>query len=174
MDRGPPDGVAAAWSRTSRGGSRVRLTQKIALLVLVPLLAMIAFAGLAVAVALTDGARASRLSTVVALAQRCAELARALQAERVAAVSLLVGPGPEPTVRSESLLAAVTVTDAAVAALQATRSAQALPGQARERLDALTAQLDLLPTVRGQAQGGAAPASAVAFRYRIVIASTVA
>jgi signal transduction histidine kinase len=172
MDGGSPEGPVPDMAEN--GGSRVRLTQKIALLVLVPVVAMTAFAGLAVAVALTDGARAGRLSTVVELAQRCAELAEALQVERVAAVSLLVGPGPEPTVRSDALLAATAATDAAIAAFRASRSAPALPGQARERLDQLTAQLDLLTAVRDQAQGGAAPASAVAFRYRIIIASTVA
>ncbi len=151
----------------------MRLTQKIALVVLVPLVAMTAFAGLAVAVALTDGQRAGRLSTLVGVAQRCAELARALQDERVAAVSRLVGPGPALTVRSEEYLAAVTATDSAVAALRATWGGRAVAEPAGSRLAALDSQLGLLESVRGQVAGGAVASSAVAFRYRIIIASTV-
>jgi len=157
----------------ARCGDPVRLTQKIALLVLLPLVAMTAFAGLAVAVALSDAARAGRLSTLVGLAHHCARLAQVLQAERAAAVSRLVVPGPTLTARSEAYLAAVAETDAVVAEFRAAYAATTVAAPAAERLAALHDQLGLLPSLRGQAQGGTAAASAVAFGYRIVIASTV-
>lgn len=151
----------------------MRLTRKIALLVTVPLAATVAFAGLAVAVAVVDGQRAQRLQTLVSLAQRGADLGRTLQAERVAAVALLVHPGPAMTERTETYLSTIGATDASAAAFRASRSAAEVRDAAAARLDQLLTQLDLLPTLRSQAQGGTAAASAVAFRYRIIIASTI-
>jgi signal transduction histidine kinase len=151
----------------------VRLTQTIALVVLVPLLAMTAFAGLAVAMAVTDGQRAARLSTLVGLGQRCAALARALQDERAAAVARMVGPGPALTERSATYLRAVGGTDAAIAALRSAAAGIPAPEPAASRLSTLESQLGLLDSVRGQTSGSASAASGVAFRYRVIVTSTV-
>src|SRR5690606_13022239 len=48
-----------------------------------------------------------------------------------------------------------------------------VPGSASGSLDRLGTQLDLLGSVRDRVRSGTAAASAVAFRYRIIIASTV-
>ena len=82
----------------------MRLTRRIAILVVFPLVMMAGFAALAVTVAIADGSRAEHLSTLVGLGQRTAALAHALQEERAAAVARLVGPGPDPTVRAERFL----------------------------------------------------------------------
>jgi hypothetical protein len=134
---------------------------------------MVAFAGLAVGVAVVDGQRAQRLQTLVSLAQRVADLGRTLQAERAAAVALLVHPGPALTERTEAYLSTIGASDASVTALRASRLAAEVPPAAAGPLDQLITELGLLPALRGQAQGGTAAASAVAFRYRIMIASTV-
>ena len=95
----------------------MRLTRKIALLVAVPVIAMIAFAGLAVTVAITDAQRAARLSTLVSVSQRCAELTRALQEERAAAVARMLSPAPEAT---QAYLSATAATDLSVRELRST------------------------------------------------------
>jgi len=151
----------------------VRLTRKIAVLVAVPLAAMLVFAGLAIWVAVVDVQRADRLTSLVTLGQRSADLAEALQAERAAAVSLLIGPGPEMTRRTEAFAAAVAATDAAVAGFQSALSSARVPGAAWASLERLSTQLGLLSGVRDRVRSGTAAASAVAFRYRIIIASTV-
>lgn len=150
----------------------MRITRKLGLLVTVPLLVAVAFAGLALVTTAGQAVRADRLRALVSVAAAGGDLAHALQSERAAAVAVLaagIGPG-----QSNAYLQAVANTDAAVGRYrQARMQLSGPPAGAAAGVDRIEVQLGLLGPLRRQVQAGAPAASAVAFAYRIVIASVI-
>src|SRR6266545_1544126 len=98
----------------------VRITRKLGLLVTVPLVAVVAFAGLALVTTAGQALRADRLRTLVAVAAVGGDLAHRLQAERAAAVVLLTGgPAAGP---SNAFLEAIAATDESTGRYRQARS----------------------------------------------------
>src|SRR5688572_32798271 len=97
----------------------MRIAKKLLVLVIVPLLAVAAFAALAVAVSSGQALQAERLRLLVIAGGEAGELAHRLQAERVAAVDALVA---RPSGAVDAYLAASTATDQAVSAFRSARS----------------------------------------------------
>ncbi|WP_326551771.1 sensor histidine kinase [Micromonospora sp. NBC_01813] len=147
-------------------GSIVRLLQ---LLVAVPLVAVVGFAGLALQGTVRDVVTANRVSDLVLLSTEAGSLARALQAERViAAVELTAGS----EAASASYAEQVTRTDAAIVAFQQRRTGVAADNAVLRRVDA---GLNSLTTVREQVRSSPRVSlSAIAFSYRILIADLLA
>ena len=150
----------------------MKITRKLAILVTVPLVAVIAFAGLALVTTGGQAIQAERLRSLVAVGGAGAELAHRLQTERAAAVSVLVGAGTAGA--GDTYLNAIAGTDEAVRQYRRQRQQlTSVPAGAAGLLDQVDRQLGLLGPLRQQVQSGSAAASAVAFGYRIVIASAV-
>jgi signal transduction histidine kinase len=149
----------------------VKITRKIALLIAVPLVAVLVFAALAVAATTGQARAAQRLRSLVQVSAAQAGLAQRLQAERALAVARLTGvPGV-----ADDFDQAVADTDAAVGAYRAARAALGSPpAGAAALLAQVDTQLGLLGGLREQVRSDRGVASGAAFGYRIVIASTIA
>lgn len=144
------------------GGSIVRLLR---LLVAVPLVAVIGFAGLALQGTVRQVVTANRVSDLALLSAEAGSLARALQAERVIAAAELTAGGDTA---SASYAEQIIRTDAAVAAFQRQRNEVAGDNPVLRRVDA---GLNALTTVREQVRSSPRVSlSAIAFSYRILIA----
>ncbi len=150
----------------------MRITRKLGLLVTVPLVAVVAFAGLALVTTAGQALRADRLRTLVAVAAVGGDLAHRLQAERAAAVVLLTGgPAAGP---SNAFLEAIAATDESTGRYRQARSeVSSVPAGAAVLLSRIDGELGLLGPLRRQVQAGTPASSAVAFAYRIVIASVL-
>src|SRR6266498_4735560 len=148
----------------------VRITRKLGLLVTVPLVAVVAFAGLALVTTAGQALRADRLRTLVAVAAAGGDLTHRLQAERAAAVAVLsAGAGPS---QNNAYLQEIAATDQSAGRYRQVRSQlSSVPAGAAGLLDRIDDQLGLLGPLRKQVQAGTPASSAVAFAYRIVIAS---
>jgi signal transduction histidine kinase len=151
----------------------VRITRKLAVLVTVPLVAVVAFAGLALVTTAGQAVRADGLRALVAVAAAGGDLAHQLQAERAAAVAALAaGAGPS---QNNAYLQEIAATDQSAGRYRQVRSRlSSVPAGAAGLLDRIDDQLGLLGPLRRQVQAGAPASSAVAFAYRIVIASIIA
>jgi signal transduction histidine kinase len=148
----------------------VRITRKLAVLVTVPLVAVVAFAGLALVTTAGQAVRADRLRALVALAAAGGDLAHRLQVERAAAAAVLAsGAG---SAQNNAYLQAVTATDTSAGRYRQVRTQlSSVPAGMAGLLDRVNEQVGLLGPLRKQVQGGTPASSAVAFAYRIVIAS---
>lgn len=150
----------------------MRITRKLGLLVGVPLVAVVAFAALAVNTSGGQALRAEGLRQLVAAGSRAGELAHRLQGERAGAVNVLAGGAPEAV---DAFLARVTETERAAAGYRLARAElSSVPAGTAGRLDRIDGQLARLAALRDQVAGGRGAASAVAFTYRIVIADLIA
>ncbi|MFD1081218.1 sensor histidine kinase [Micromonospora andamanensis] len=143
-------------------GSIVRLLR---LLVAVPLIAVVAFAGLALEGTVRQVLNAGTVQDVVRLSTQAGALARALQAERVIAAV-------EVTTQSQAASAAfddqVARTDAEIVEFQRDRAEVSSGNSALQRIDA---GLTALGAVREQVRSSPrATLSAIAFSYRILVA----
>lgn len=150
----------------------MKITRKLGLLVGVPLVAVIAFAALAVSTSGGQALRAEGLRRLVATGEQAGELVHRLQVERAGAVNLLVGGQPEAV---SGFLDRVTASQRAGDGYQQARAElTSLPAGTASRLDRIGGQLARLGALREQVAAGQGAASAVAFTYRIVIADLIA
>jgi signal transduction histidine kinase len=150
----------------------VRITRKLGLLVGVPLVAVVAFAALAVNTSGGQALRAEGLRRLVATGEHAGELAHRLQGERAGAVNALAGGSPEAV---GAFLERVAATQRATAEYGRARVVlSSLPAATADRLDRIDGELARLGTLREQVAAGRGAASAVAFTYRIVIADLIA
>ncbi len=143
------------------------------MLVTVPLVAVVAFAGLALVTTAGQAVRADGLRALVAVAAAGGDLTHRLQAERAAAVAVLsAGAGPS---QNNAYLQEIAATDQSAGRYRQVRSQlSSVPAGAAGLLDRIDDQLGLLGPLRKQVQAGTPASSAVAFAYRIVIASIIA
>jgi hypothetical protein len=149
----------------------MRIAKKLLVLVIVPLLAVAAFAAFAVTVSSGQALQAERLRLLVIAGGEAGELAHRLQAERVAAVDALVA---RPSGAVDVYLAAATATDEAIASFRRTRSKlQALPESVATLLDRVERQLQQMEALRQRVTTGKGSASSSVFAYRILIADLV-
>ncbi|GIJ29386.1 hypothetical protein Vqi01_45480 [Micromonospora qiuiae] len=147
-------------------GSIVRLLR---LLVAVPLVAVIAFAGLALQGTVRQVMNAGTVHDLVELSTQAGALARALQGERVIAAVELTTRSQAASVKFDEQ---VGRTDAEIAEFQRGRAKVTAGVPALQRIDA---GLNALSTVREQVRSSPrATLSAVAFSYRILIADLLA
>jgi len=147
-------------------GSIVRLLR---LLVAVPLVAVIGFAGIALQGTVRQVINTNRVTDLVQLSAEAGTLARALQAERVVAAVELTA---DRETASDSYAQQVARTDAAIATFQQQRTEVTGDNPVLRRVDA---GLDALTTVREQVRSSPRVSlSAIAFSYRILIADLLA
>jgi signal transduction histidine kinase len=148
------------------GGSIVRL---IRLLVAVPLIAVMGFAGLALQGSVQEVINAGTVYDLVRLSAQAGNLARALQSERVLAAVELTN---QEQAASSTFDGQVGRTDIAVAQFQQGRADVTDTSPTLQRVDA---GLTALTTVREQVRSSPrASLSAIAFSYRILIADLLA
>ncbi|MGH8877347.1 MAG: sensor histidine kinase, partial [Stackebrandtia sp.] len=146
----------------------MRITQKIGLLVAVPLVAAVAFAGLAASITGGQAARADYLRGLVETSDAAGELAGSLSSERSSAVASVTG---DSTKVSKSFAANITTTDKAIEKFKKASSQLEPESETTARqLDRIDSQLDRIGSVRETVRTKNQTASALAFVYRIVIA----
>ncbi|MFJ9423595.1 nitrate- and nitrite sensing domain-containing protein [Streptomyces sp. NPDC101249] len=144
----------------------MRINRRLALLVTAPLTVAVAFSGLALAPATNQALQAHRLTAMVNAAAVAADLADRVQRERAAATALVSGQGDADAFRS-----AADATDGRVTAFRGQAADLAgVPGNARRALERITRSLGELSSLRSQVRSGSTTISALAFRYRIVVA----
>lgn len=151
----------------------VKITRKLGLLVGVPLVAVVAFAALAVVTTGGEALRAEGLRRLVATGTEAGALTQRLQAERAGAVLVLsVGSPPEAV---DAYLERVTATELVTERYEQARGElSSLPAGTAALLDRVDRQLGRLDALRDQVAAERGAASAVAFTYRIVIADLIA
>lgn len=152
----------------------MRITQKLGVLVAVPLCAVSGFGALTLVGTGTAAIQAEHLWTLMNAADAAGSLAAQLQSERSAVTAYLTTP---PSAGSISAWEAQTTkTDTAIDGYRALASRlQFAPPDTAALLGRITGELTALPVLRAQIRAGAAPAlSAVVFQYRIVIADLLA
>ncbi|AZS88712.1 HAMP domain-containing protein [Streptomyces griseoviridis] len=144
----------------------MRINRRLALLVTAPLTVAVAFSGLALAPATNHALQAHRLTAMVTAAAVGADLADRVQRERAAATALVSGQGDADAFRTAS-----AATDRRVTAFrQRAAGLSGVPGNARRALDRAARSLGALSSLRAQVRSGSTTVSALAFRYRIVVA----
>ncbi|MFG3257763.1 nitrate- and nitrite sensing domain-containing protein [Streptomyces sp. NPDC048172] len=147
----------------------MRIAPRLVLLVAVPLVVAVAFAGRALTPATSQAVQANRLTTMIEVAASAAELTHALQRERVAATALVASEGT--TARFQSRTKA---TDRSAERYEEKRgevsSTPEGSGAALERIDRSLAEL---PSLRAQVRSGSGALSSLAFGYRIVVADLI-
>lgn len=149
----------------------MRIAKKLLVLVIVPLLAVTAFAAVAVAVTSGQAGQAERLRLLAIAGAEAGELAHRLQAERVAAVDALVARPPGAV---DSYLDTTVAADDAIEVFREAISALAsLPESVAQLLDRVERQLATLTALRQRVVSGQGAASASVFSYRILIADLV-
>ena len=132
----------------------------------VPLVAVVAFAGIALLTTVQQVNRTRTLQDLAALASDAGGLAHALQRERAAAVNVVLNQAPT---QQDAYSQQAMLTDDTVRAYQQHRGA--LSGDDSALLDRIDGSLDGLAALREQVRKDArASVSAVAFSYRILIA----
>ena len=146
----------------------MRITQKLGVLVAVPLVAVAAFAALAVFTTGGEALQAERLRSLVITSASAGELIEQLRVERTAAATALVDGELESF---EAYQDVASATDAVVEKYRDTRSQLSdLPASTTELLERIDLQLDGLDTLRGSVLAGDRTMSAATFAYRITIA----
>jgi signal transduction histidine kinase len=155
-------------NRERHSGTRHRLGDQLKLIVAVPLVAVVAFAGLAFVTTVHQASSTGEVRELASLAGAAGSLAHALQDERAAAGTLLLAAD---AARQGAYEQKVAATDAAAARYHRRREdvspADEATANLLKHIDSSLATLgDLRRQVRGSAQ---AQASTVAFDYRILI-----
>ncbi|WP_371502038.1 nitrate- and nitrite sensing domain-containing protein [Kitasatospora sp. NBC_00374] len=152
----------------------MRITRKLAVLATVPLLAVLAFAALALRITAGQVFGAAQLRSMVAISAQAGDLTHQLQRERTCAAALLTGEAnPE---RTNAYLRQIQATDASITEYRRLRG-RLHPGRgnALGLLRQVDDDLADLPALRKQVESGPGAAlSATTFHYRIVIADLLA
>lgn len=146
------------------------LARKLALLVAVPLVAVIGYAALALVTSVGQAVDSGRLADEVSLARTAGVLTRDLHRERLASLALLQSP-PTDEQRAD-FRALARKTDADAAGYRGQRAGlDTVPGHFSDVLERIDTGLDGLPGLREQVLSGRnANLSAITFRYRIIAA----
>jgi HAMP domain-containing protein len=149
--------------REQRPGRRI--IDQLRLIVAVPLVAVVVFAGIALVSTVQQVNRSRQLQSLSALASDAGSLAHALQRERAAAVNVLLNPA---SAQLEAYSSQVMITDDNVEAYRQSRSGVSeVPDVVRRVDDNLAAMSGLRKQVRTDQR---ASVSGIAFSYRILIA----
>jgi HAMP domain-containing protein len=151
-----------------------RIAARLRVIIAVPLVAVLGFAGLALANAIGQAQQAGRLGDLVTLATDAGDLAYDLQLERAAAVGLLALNGQQ---QLDAFNQRAAQSDASVTAYrrQWSAAAGAVPSATRTVLERIGDQLGRLGQLREQVRfGQQTSVSATAFGYRILIADLLA
>ncbi|WP_432987728.1 sensor histidine kinase [Dactylosporangium sp. CA-233914] len=152
-----------------RPGQRTgrRIVDQLRLIVALPLVAVIVFAGVAFIATVQEVNRARTLQDLAALATDAGGLAHALQRERAAAVNVVL---KTEATQQDAFQQQTMLTDDAVRIYQQQRKGLSGGGDS-ETLKRIDTGLDSLTKLREQVRNGKqASVSAVAFSYRILIA----
>ncbi|MFD0821684.1 nitrate- and nitrite sensing domain-containing protein, partial [Micromonospora zhanjiangensis] len=146
-----------------------KIASRMRLIVAAPLVAVIGFAGLALADSVRQAQRASDLREMTQLATDAGGLAYQLQRERAAAADLLATGAPQ---QQDTFARTTAETDTVVARYrQQRRDVPALSPGAAAVLTRIDESLDALAPLRAQVRTAAhASVSAMTFSYRIIIA----
>lgn len=146
------------------------LARKLALLVAVPLVAVIGYAALALVTSIGQATDSGRLADEVSLARTAGVLTRDLHRERLASLAMLQNP-PTDEQRAD-FRALARKTDADAAAYRGQRDAlSTVPDHFADVLTRIDTGLADLPGLREQVVSGKnANLSAITFRYRIIAA----
>lgn len=149
----------------------MRITRKLGLLVALPLVAVLAFAALAVVTTGGETVRAEQLRQLVVASAEAGELAHQLQRERATATLALSGGSAEAL---DQFGERVLTTEVAIERYQLARAdLPALPAGTGALVERIDRQLTRLGGIHDQVLGGRGKASAVAFTYRILIADLI-
>lgn len=146
------------------------LARKLALLVAVPLVAVVGFAALALVASVGQAVDSGRLADEVSLGRTAGVLTRDLHRERLASLAMLQNP---PTDDQRAEFRRLTGrTDAHTAEYRAQRAALSdVPEHVADVLARIDTALGALPELREQVLSGEhANLSAITFRYRITAA----
>ncbi|MGB3440504.1 MAG: sensor histidine kinase [Actinophytocola sp.] len=148
----------------------MNLARKLALLVAVPLVAVVGFATLALVTSFGQAVESGRLADEVSLARTAGVLTRDLHRERLASLAMLQNPPTDEQRTAFRRLAGRT--DAHAAEYRAQRAAlSAVPDHFVDVLERIDTALGDLPALREQVLSGErANLSAITFRYRITAA----
>lgn len=152
----------------------MRITQKLGVLVAVPLCAVSGFGALALVTSGSQAMRAGQLWNLMNTADSAGSLTARLQDERTAVTVFLMAPtGSAPV---EGLDDQTSKTDAAIADYRRLSAGlHQVPQATADLLKRIDDDLTALPALRGQIRAGSAPAlSAVVFQYRMAIADLMA
>ena len=150
-----------------------RIRTKLALILVLPVLASVVLAGLNVASAAGQAWQAGQARDLVALGGSGAQLVAALQHERTSAV-LVFAEASSPTAVAEYQRQAAA-TEAAAAAFRVQRERTRLPSSLIALVDRIDGELAGLVSLRLKVVGAPdAVLSGVVFRYRAVIADLIA
>jgi len=146
------------------------LARKLALLVAVPLFAVVGYAALALITSVDQAVSSARLADQVSLARTAGVMTRDLHRERLASLAMLQSP-PTDAQRGEFGRLAER-TDAHVDDYRRQRAAlSTVPDHFADVLERIDTALDDLPGLREQVLSGKnANLSAITFRYRITAA----
>lgn len=149
---------------------RRRIRTKLAIILVLPVLAIVVLTGLNVVSAAGRAAQAGEARELVALGGTSARLTVALQHERAAAALVFAEPGSAAAVADYQRQA--SATDAEIAVFDSDMSRA--PGGVRPLLDRIRAELSGLAVLRQKvAAAPDAVLSVVVFRYRAVIADLI-
>ncbi|MFI6848907.1 nitrate- and nitrite sensing domain-containing protein [Kitasatospora sp. NBC_00085] len=150
------------------------ITRKLAVLATVPLLAVVAFAALALRITAGQVFGAAQLRSMVAISAQVGDLTHQLQRERACAATLLTGEANPD--RTNAYLRQIQATDASIAQYRQLRGRMhASRGNSSGLLRQVDDDLTGLPALRKQVESSSsAVLSATTFHYRIVIADLLA
>jgi signal transduction histidine kinase len=163
-------GVGQRHGRERRAGRRI--VDHLRLIVAVPLVAVVGFAGLALFTTAQEASRTGHLYELAALATNAGAVSHALQDERAVAAQVLAS---NSVTQLDVYTKTVAATDQAVRGYRSRRANLSddqvgAPGLLGRIDDAFNGLADLRKQVRTSAQ---ASVSAVAFSYRIVIVDLI-
>lgn len=146
----------------------MRISRRLLLLVSVPLAVAVAFSGLALAPATSRAVEAHRLTEMIEAAAAAGDLAHKLQRERAAATALVTDDG------DVDFPASAAATDESIEDFRLQRDdLSSVPATAQAALDRIAGSLEELDSLRAQVRSGSSTLSALAFRYRILIADLI-
>ncbi len=147
----------------------MNLARKLALLVAVPLVAVLGYAALALATSIDQATQSGRLADEVSLARAAGALTRDLHRERLTALAMLQSPPTEE--QRARFQEQVERTDEVADEYRGQRAALIVPGHFAEVLGRVDTALGNLPGLREQVLNGKnANLSAITLRYRILAA----
>ncbi|NGO70422.1 sensor histidine kinase, partial [Streptomyces sp. SB3404] len=154
----------------------MRISRRLILLVAVPLIVAIAFAGRALTPATGQAVQADRLRTAVEVSTAAGDLAYRLQHERAEAAARIAsdGSGGNGSSGLERFQALARATDRSVARYRE-RSAgmSAVPSGTAAAQRRIDKSLGELASLRAQVRSGSGALSSMAFGYRIVLADLI-
>lgn len=146
------------------------LARKLALLVAVPLIAVLGYAVLALITSIGQAVDSDRLAEEVSLARTAGELTHDLHRERLASLAMLQNV-PDAVQRKEFDRLAERTDEHAAEFREQRAALSTVPDHFTDVLRRLDAALDDLPDLRAQVRDGKnANLSAITFRYRITAA----